>query len=84
MVLHGVQAVPVAQAQSSSSHTVPHQAVFALNEPSGRLYAVGGAAPSTVHTWDMSQERCTHQVRHPLLVGKDVREAMAAVIKTWA
>ncbi len=55
-----VQAVPVAQAHSSQYY--PQQAVFALNEASGRLYAAGGAAPSTVHTWDMSQECCTQQV----------------------
>ncbi|DBA97523.1 hypothetical protein WJX77_009223 [Trebouxia sp. C0004] len=53
------QAVPVAQAHSSQYH--PQQAVFALNEASGRLYAAGGATPSTVHTWDMSQECCTQQ-----------------------
>ncbi|KAL0035168.1 hypothetical protein WJX79_004418 [Trebouxia sp. C0005] len=53
------QAVPVAQAHSSQYY--PQQAVFALNEASGRLYAAGGAAPSTVHTWDMSQECCTQQ-----------------------
>ena len=56
-----VQAVPVAQTHSSQYY--PQQAVFALNEASGRLYAAGGAAPSTVHTWDMSQECCTQQVR---------------------
>ena len=55
-----MQAVPVAQAHSSQYY--PQQAVFALNEASGRLYAAGGAAPSTVHTWDMSQECCTQQV----------------------
>ena len=55
-----MQAVPVAQAHSSQYY--PQQAVFALNESSGRLYAAGGAAPSTVHTWDMSQECCTQQV----------------------
>ncbi len=55
-----MQTVPVAQAHSSQYY--PQQAVFALNEASGRLYAAGGAAPSTVHTWDMSQECCTQQV----------------------
>lgn len=46
----------------SYSQLYPQQAVFALDEPEGRLYAAGGAAASTVHTWDMSQERCTRQV----------------------
>ncbi|KAL3149110.1 hypothetical protein ABBQ32_001950 [Trebouxia sp. C0010 RCD-2024] len=55
------QAVPVAQVHSYSQ-LYPQQAVFALDEPSGRLYAAGGAAASTVHTWDMSQERCTRQI----------------------
>ena len=56
-----MQAVPVAQVHSYRQ-LYPHQAVFALNEAAGRLYTAGGAAPSTVHTWDMSQERCTQQV----------------------
>ena len=56
-----MQAVPIAQ-MHSYSQLYPQQAVFALNEPAGRLYTAGGAAPSTVHTWDMSQERCTQQV----------------------
>lgn len=56
-----MQAVPVAQ-MHSYSQLYPQQAVFALSEPAGRLYTAGGAAPSTVHTWDMSQERCTQQV----------------------
>ena len=56
-----LQTVPVAQVHSSSQQ-LPQQAVFALDEPSARLYAAGGAAPSTVHSWDMSQERCTQQV----------------------
>ncbi|KAL3133273.1 hypothetical protein ABBQ38_007154 [Trebouxia sp. C0009 RCD-2024] len=55
------QAVPVAQVHSYSQ-LYPQQAVFALDEPEGRLYAAGGAAASTVHTWDMSQERCTRQI----------------------
>ena len=56
-----LQAVPVAQVHSYSQ-LYPQQTVFALNEAAGRLYAAGGAAPSIVHTWDMSQERCTQQV----------------------
>ena len=56
-----MQTVPVAQVHSSSQQ-YPQQAVFAPEEASGRLYAAGGAAPSTVHSWDMSQERCTQQV----------------------
>lgn len=56
-----LQAVPVAQVHSYSQ-LYPQQTVFALNEAAGRLYAAGGAAPSTVHTWEMSQERCTQQV----------------------
>lgn len=55
------QTVPVAQVHSSSQQ-LPQQAVFALDESSARLYAAGGAAPSTVHSWDMSQERCTQQI----------------------
>lgn len=66
-----LQAVPVAQAPSSS-HPFPQQAVFALNEASGRLYAAGGAAPSTVHIWDMSQERCTSQACLQTLFCSDV------------
>ena len=56
-----LQAVPVAQVHSYSQ-LYPQQAVFALDEGAGRLYAAGGAAASTVHTWDMSQERCIQQV----------------------
>lgn len=55
-----VQAVPVAQASGLSP---AQQAVFALKESAGCLYAAGGGTPATVQTWDMSQERCTHQVR---------------------